>query len=58
MSTYLGDPLTEDSLGSDSKQAAGLSSHTDKTVEYQGEWEGDGEKLEGWNIITGKGGRV
>ena len=49
VSTYLWDPLTKDSLGPDSKQAAGLSSHTDKTVEDKG----TGEKGRGWGEVRG-----
>ena len=61
MSAYLWDPLTKDCLGPDSEQAAGFSSHTDKTVEDKGTGEkgrGDGEKLEGCNIITGREGGI
>ena len=38
---------TKDSLGPDSQQAAGLSSHTDKTVEDKGTGEG------GWGDVKG-----
>ena len=49
VSAYLGDPLTEDSLGLDSKQAAGLPSHTDKAVEDKGAR----EKGMGWGEVRG-----
>ena len=37
------DQTTKDPLGPDSRQAAGLSSHTDKTVDDKGIGEGGGE---------------
>ena len=51
MSAYLWNPLTKDSLGPDSKQAAGLSSHTDKTVEDKGT--GEKGRGEGWEEVRG-----
>ena len=59
MSAYLWDPLTKDFLGPDSKQAAGLSSHINKTVEDNGTGEkgrGDEEKLEEYNYWIGREG--
>ena len=51
VSAYLWDPLTKDSLGPRSKQAAGLSSHTDKTVENKGT--GNKGRGMGWGEVKG-----